>query len=204
VSCRVSLAESIEHDRQVEFRPGDSCRILVGRPILNGQRRPQQRFGLGVGPDITQDSGQREHGVERRRIGLSVQLLPGIENEPGLLDLLGLVAVHAPPTIVPSRWEIRCPARGYRVVVTSPRIPGGVVHKLPGDLRSALIGNQTALVAWKDITPLARNEFICWVEDAKQEKTRERRIRRTQEELEDGMRRPCCWPGCTHRERTGR
>ena len=84
------------------------------------------------------------------------------------------------------------------------RLPGGVVHKLPGDLRSELIANPTALEAWKDITPLARNEFICWVEDAKQEKTRERRIRRTREELEDGMRRPCCWPGCAHRERTGR
>ena len=67
-------------------------------------------------------------------------------------------------------------------------MPGGVVHKLPADLRDALIGNSPALVAWKDITPLARNEFICWVEDAKQEKTRERRIRRTQEELEEGMR----------------
>jgi Bacteriocin-protection, YdeI or OmpD-Associated len=52
-----------------------------------------------------------------------------------------------------------------------------------------------ALDAWKDITPLARNEFICWVEDAKQRMTRERRIRRTQEELEEGQRRPCCWPG---------
>jgi Bacteriocin-protection, YdeI or OmpD-Associated len=50
-----------------------------------------------------------------------------------------------------------------------------------------------------DITPLARNEFICWVEDAKQGSTRERRIRRTQEELEEGQRRPCCWPGCRHR-----
>ena len=49
-----------------------------------------------------------------------------------------------------------------------------------------------------------RNEFICWVEDAKQQATRDRRIRRTKEELEEGMRRPCCWPGCTHRERTGR
>ena len=85
-----------------------------------------------------------------------------------------------------------------------PQVPGGVVHKLPGDLRKALITNPTALVAWKDITPLARNEFICWVEDAKQEVTRERRIRRTQEELEEGQRRPCCWPGCKHRERTGR
>ncbi len=81
------------------------------------------------------------------------------------------------------------------------------MHKLPGDLREALIANPTALDAWKDITPLARNEFIRWVEDAKQEnreKTRERRIRRTKEELEEGQRRPCCWPGCKHRERTGR
>lgn len=92
---------------------------------------------------------------------------------------------------------------GYGGRVSSQRVPGGVVHKLPADLRTALIANTTALDAWKDITPLARNEFICWVEDAKQTKTRERRIRRTQEELEEGQRRPCCWPGCTHRERTG-
>ena len=88
--------------------------------------------------------------------------------------------------------------------MSSQRVPGGVVHELPADLREALIANPTALDAWKDITPLARNEFICWVEDAKQETTRERRIRRTQEELEEGQRRPCCWPGCAHRERTGR
>src|SRR5207245_4067551 len=85
--------------------------------------------------------------------------------------------------------------------VASQRIPGGVVHKLPRDLREALSTNDTALTAWKDITPLARNEFICWVEDAKQQTTRERRIRRTQEELEEGQRRPCCWPGCKHRDR---
>ena len=80
---------------------------------------------------------------------------------------------------------------------------GGVVHELPGDLREALVGSPKALEAWEDITPLARNEFICWVEDAKRPETRERRIRRTGEELEEGMRRPCCWPGCKHRERTG-
>jgi uncharacterized protein YdeI (YjbR/CyaY-like superfamily) len=77
------------------------------------------------------------------------------------------------------------------------------VHELPADLREALVANQDALTLWKDITPLGRNEFICWVEDAKQEATRERRIRRTQEELLEGKRRPCCWPGCKHRERTG-
>jgi hypothetical protein len=92
----------------------------------------------------------------------------------------------------------------YRDPVSSQQVRGGVVHKLPGDLRKALIANPSALDAWQDITPLARNEFICWVVDAKQEMTRERRIRRTQEELEEGQRRPCCWPGCKHRERTGR
>ena len=88
--------------------------------------------------------------------------------------------------------------------MTAVRVPGGVVHRLPADLRTALVADPVALDRWLDITPLARNEFICWVEDAKQQATRERRIRRTREELGDGMRRPCCWPGCAHRERTGR
>jgi uncharacterized protein YdeI (YjbR/CyaY-like superfamily) len=91
----------------------------------------------------------------------------------------------------------------YRRIVSRSRVPGGVVHTLPDDLRTALSADRTALDAWNDITPLARNEFICWVEDAKQAVTRQRRIRRTREELADGLRRPCCWPGCKHRERNG-
>ena len=87
--------------------------------------------------------------------------------------------------------------------VKAQAVPGGVVHELPADLRVALVADATVLATWEDITPLARNEFICWVEDAKREATRERRIRRTREELEEGMRRPCCWPGCAHRERNG-
>jgi uncharacterized protein YdeI (YjbR/CyaY-like superfamily) len=83
-------------------------------------------------------------------------------------------------------------------------LPGGVVHELPPDLQAELAAGAEAQAAWRDITPLARNEFICWVEDAKQQATRERRIRRTREELEEGMRRPCCWPGCKHRERNGK
>jgi uncharacterized protein YdeI (YjbR/CyaY-like superfamily) len=88
--------------------------------------------------------------------------------------------------------------------VSVAELPGGVVHELPADLAAELEASPSALEAWLDITPLARNEFICWVEDAKREATRERRIRRAREELEEGMRRPCCWPGCAHRERNGR
>ena len=82
-------------------------------------------------------------------------------------------------------------------------LAGGVVHELPADLREALSDSPAAVEGWNDITPLARNEVICWVEDAKRKPTRERRILRTREELEEGQRRPCCWPGCRHRQRTG-
>lgn len=79
------------------------------------------------------------------------------------------------------------------------QISEGVVHKMPDDLRKALAADQKVLALWEDITPLARNEFICWVENAKQVETRKRRVRRTCEELLEGKRRPCCWMGCIHR-----
>lgn len=88
--------------------------------------------------------------------------------------------------------------------MSKTRVSGGVVHNLPPDLRVALVADDEVLAAWNDITPLARNEFICWIEDAKQDATRQRRIRRAGEELAEGQRRPCCWPGCAHRERNGK
>jgi hypothetical protein len=83
--------------------------------------------------------------------------------------------------------------------MATQEISGGTVHKLPSDLRKALLADPKVLVLWEDITPLARNEFICWVENAKQIETRARRIKRTCEELLEGNRRPCCWLGCVHR-----
>lgn len=79
------------------------------------------------------------------------------------------------------------------------KIPEGTVHKMPADLRKALLANKKVLTLWEDITPLARNEYICWVENAKMIETRARRIKRTGEELLEGKRRPCCWVGCIHR-----
>lgn len=83
--------------------------------------------------------------------------------------------------------------------MNTQRIPSGTVHELPADLATALSSRAEALTAWNDITPLARNEWICWVEFAKLIETRERRIERTHTELAEGKRRPCCWPGCMHR-----
>jgi uncharacterized protein YdeI (YjbR/CyaY-like superfamily) len=83
--------------------------------------------------------------------------------------------------------------------MTTNTISEGTAHKIPADLKEELQADKKALELWEDITPLARNEFICWVEDAKQEKTRARRVTRTKEELLEGKRRPCCWVGCIHR-----
>lgn len=81
----------------------------------------------------------------------------------------------------------------------STTIPGGTVHKLPADLKKALTSHAKALAAWNDITPLARNEWICWVEGAKLIETRKGRVERVHKELIEGKRRPCCWIGCIHR-----
>lgn len=79
------------------------------------------------------------------------------------------------------------------------KISGGLVHEVPTELVSALTKTEGAASLWEGLTPIGRNEFICWIEDAKQEKTRAKRISRTVEELLEGQKRPCCWVGCIHR-----
>jgi hypothetical protein len=76
---------------------------------------------------------------------------------------------------------------------------GGTVHTMPADLQKVLLADKKVYGLWESLTPLGRNEYICWVENAKMIETRERRIKRTCEELLDGMKRPCCWIGCIHR-----
>ncbi|MFZ2682055.1 MAG: YdeI/OmpD-associated family protein [Patescibacteria group bacterium] len=78
-------------------------------------------------------------------------------------------------------------------------IAGGTAHKVPNDVRQALGASQAALVAWESLTPLARNEWICWVTFVKKKETRQEHITRLVDELKHGKRRPCCWIGCIHR-----
>lgn len=82
----------------------------------------------------------------------------------------------------------------------SKKISGGVAHSLPADLRKALGADPKALAAWEAITPLARNEWICWTISVKAPEKREEHVERVVSELKEGMRRPCCWYGCVHRK----
>ncbi len=79
------------------------------------------------------------------------------------------------------------------------KLSDGTAHKLPNDLKAAISNNPKAMKAWENITPLARNEWICWSITVKQQKTRDEHVRRAAEELAEGKRRPCCWVGCFHR-----
>lgn len=83
--------------------------------------------------------------------------------------------------------------------MTKGSIHGGTVHGLPSDLRDALKSNPAILAAWKDISSLARNEWICWMTSGKKAETRGIRIGKAISKLGAGMRRPCCWAGCAHR-----
>ena len=83
--------------------------------------------------------------------------------------------------------------------MTKSKVAGGAIHKLPADLRKAIVSDVRVKAVWADITPLARNEWICWVTSAKQDETRSRRIAVGLDKMRGGMRRPCCWPGCPHR-----
>lgn len=93
------------------------------------------------------------------------------------------------------------PAANKRSAEMRPKheIAAGVVHRVPLDLKQALVADGEALALWEGLTPLARNEWICWVENAKREQTRLKRMARVRSDLKQGQRRPCCWPGCPHR-----
>lgn len=72
-------------------------------------------------------------------------------------------------------------------------------HSMPDDLRAVLDSNKSLENQWDDLTPLARNEWICWMTSAKKQETRDTRLARLKDEVLAGKRRPCCWPGCPHR-----
>lgn len=73
------------------------------------------------------------------------------------------------------------------------------IHSVPGDLGKAIEASPKAKVVWESVTPLAKNEWVCWVTSGKKQETRGIRIEKAVSKLSGGMRRPCCWAGCPHR-----
>jgi len=78
-------------------------------------------------------------------------------------------------------------------------LPGGVVHDLPDDMKRAILADKKMLAVWQDISPLARNEWICWTISCAKPETRAKHIVVMRDKMHKGERRPCCWVGCTHR-----
>ena len=105
---------------------------------------------------------------------------------------------NEPHPLLSKRSSRQWSLRKESLSMSQKKTSSGVVHEVPADLRKALASNPQALAAWEDITPLARNEWICWIESARKAETRIRRIAWGCSSLKDGKRRPCCWPGCAH------
>lgn len=72
-------------------------------------------------------------------------------------------------------------------------------HDTPEYLQAALDRDPKLLTRWNDLTPLARNEWICWMTSPKKQDTRDAHFARLKDDIMAGKRRPCCWPGCPHR-----
>jgi hypothetical protein len=87
----------------------------------------------------------------------------------------------------------------YKLNMINTIIAEGILHEVTDDIKTALISNSEVLERWNKLTPIQRNEWICWVTIVKKEETRTEHIQRMMEELSEGKRQPCCWPGCPHR-----
>lgn len=88
--------------------------------------------------------------------------------------------------------------------MTKKEIATDVLHKVPADLRKVLASNPDVFERWNSFTPLARNEWICWITIVKKPETRKEHLERLSLDLINGKRRPCCWPGCPHRRQNAK
>lgn len=78
------------------------------------------------------------------------------------------------------------------------------VHRVPKDITEVLVKNPTVSEIWNNLTPFSRNEWICWATLVKKAETRKEHLVRLQEDLLKGKKRPCCWPGCPHRNESAK
>ena len=78
-------------------------------------------------------------------------------------------------------------------------MPEQFPHKMIPDIQKVLDSNKVVSKLWNTLTPLAQNEWICWVTFVKLDATYQQHLVRIKEDILKGKRRPCCWSGCPHR-----
>jgi len=105
------------------------------------------------------------------------------------------------PGLKPSHWfapdkklldeASAAPARTAQVSLEPTK--EWIEPEVPDDLKKALSSSPKAEALWKDITPLARWDWIRWIRAVKTEETRKKHIEVALDKLNKGMRRPCCF-----------
>ena len=153
-------------------------RLEIARAADPGRRRPQR--ALPARPSIS-PGGSRTGSCRSRSSCFPTR---STASSPGILAHGGQSDRGLP------RSQAARPVKIDPSMDTETDIPGGVVHDLPGDLKAALKLRPQALATWEDITPLARNEWICWIVFVKKPETRRKRIDWGCSSLTEGKRRP--------------
>lgn len=87
----------------------------------------------------------------------------------------------------------------YNGIMFKTKLADGTVHKLPEDMRKTISADKKMTATWESISPLARNEWICWTITCAKPETRAKHIVVMKDKMHKGERRPCCWVGCIHR-----
>lgn len=82
---------------------------------------------------------------------------------------------------------------GDSVNVTLEVTKEWIEPEVPEDVEKALSASLKAKNLWKDITPMARWDWIRWVRAVKTQETRKKHIEVMLDKLNKGMRRPCCF-----------
>lgn len=64
---------------------------------------------------------------------------------------------------------------------------------IPKDWQSALDADSKVMELWLDVTPMARWEWLRWINSSANPATRQRHIEVSCSKLLNGLRRPCCF-----------
>lgn len=82
---------------------------------------------------------------------------------------------------------------GDKVKITFEPVSDWPEPEIPNDLKTALSNNLQARNIWLSTTPIARWDWIRWINSTKNTDTRKKRIETACSKLKSGMKRPCCF-----------